>query len=220
MLIKPGLFSQTSHADQRRNEFDLKNDVIITNKVEVDYLFIGDSITARWELEAYFNNLGRVINRGIGGDNTHYIRMRYEADALQLEPKNIILLIGVNDTMFLGTEFIFIDKAYEDLKNRIIVNIKDLINRTIKTNINLYVCSILPTNMKNDKFLSERNLIIKEANEEIKKYCSNNNIKYVDYYSKLVGNDGLTLKSGYCDDGVHPNVNGYNLMYEVIRNTL
>ena len=100
----------------RRDEYDLKNEIILTNNVEVDYLFIGDSIIARWELESYYKDLGIVINRGIGGDNSYYLTMRLEADAIQLKPKNLVLLIGVNDTMFLGTKYVLVDTSYEVLR--------------------------------------------------------------------------------------------------------
>lgn len=220
MIIKPGFFSQTSHADARRDEYDLKNEIIITNKVTVNYLFIGDSITARWELEAYYRDLGVVINRGIGGDNSHYLAMRFEADALQLKPKNLVLLIGVNDTMFLGTRFILVDTSYEALRARIISNTKKIIERAIEENINIYVCSILPTNMKNDSFQKERNTMIKEANEAIREFCSLKSLTYVDYHKAFVAEDGLTLKDGYCDDGVHPNIKGYNLMNNILIEAL
>lgn len=217
-MISPGLFSQTAAADLRRGEFDLKNEVIITNDISVDYLFIGDSITSRWENEAYFRDLGVVINRGIGGDNSHYLKMRYEADAIQLNPKNIVLLIGVNDTMFLGIEYTLVEKSYEALKNRIITNIKEIIDITLNKGRTLFICSILPTKMSNDSFLKERNLMIREVNEEIESYCNTKEVTYVDYHSHFVSNDGLTLKDGYCNDGVHPNVTGYNLMSDILRN--
>lgn len=220
MIVKPGYFSQTSHADVRREEYDLKNEVILTNSVEVDYLFIGDSITARWELESYYKDLGIVINRGIGGDNSHYLKMRFEADAIQLKPKNLVLLIGVNDTMFLGTKYILVDTSYEALRGRIIKNTKDMIERAMENNIKIYVGAILPTNMRNDSFLNERNTIIKEVNEEIKEFCTLRSIKYVDYHKAFVDYDGLTLKDGYCDDGVHPNVKGYNLMSSIFQEAL
>lgn len=220
MFIKPGYFSQISHADVRRDEYDLKNEIIITNNVEVDYLFIGDSITARWELESYYKDLGVVINRGIGADNSHYLTMRFEADAIQLKPKNLVLLIGVNDTMFLGTKYVLVDTSYQALRERMIRNTKELIERAVENHINIYVGSILPTNMKNDLFLKERNTMIKEVNEEIKEFCNLRSIKYVDYHKSFVDDDGLTLRNGYCDDGVHPNAKGYNLMNKIFLEAL
>ncbi|WP_156560992.1 G-D-S-L family lipolytic protein [Clostridium paraputrificum] len=220
MFVKPGYFSQTSHADLRRDEYDLKNEIILTNNVEVDYLFIGDSIIARWELESYYKDLGIVINRGIGGDNSHYLTMRLEADAIQLKPKNLVLLIGVNDTMFLGTKYVLVDTSYEVLRERIIKNTKDIVERALENNISIYVGAILPTNMKNDIFLKERNTMIKEVNKEIKEFCTLMSIKYIDYHKAFVDDDGLTLKDGYCNDGVHPNVKGYNLMNKILREAL
>ncbi|WP_309272888.1 hypothetical protein [Paenibacillus sp.] len=68
-MIKPGLFSPLqADADQRRMEYDLKNESLIAEKTPVDYLFIGDSIINLWELGAYFSSAkGAIINRGAGG---------------------------------------------------------------------------------------------------------------------------------------------------------
>lgn len=219
-IIKPGFFSQTSHADVKRDEYDLKNEVIINNNVKVDYVFIGDSIIARWELEAYFKEYGVVINRGIGGDNSHYLNMRFDADAIQLKPKTIVLLIGVNDTMFYGTSYSLVDKNYETLRDRIVNNIKEMIQRARIHAIDIKVCSILPTKMVNDKYKEIRNAIIKEVNVAVNKYCIQNKVDYIDYYSKLVDCDELSIKDGYTSDGVHPNLNGYNYMYKTLKDSL
>ena len=94
-FVKPGIFTVQAAADSRRVEFDTKNEVIVTNKVPVDFVFIGDSITHAWELNAYFGKMGRLIlNRGIGGDTSEYLLRRFEADVLQLKPKYCVMLIG------------------------------------------------------------------------------------------------------------------------------
>lgn len=73
-IIRPSFFSKSVPADFKRIEFDYKNEVIVANEVPVDYVFIGDSITERWELDAYFLGSGRlVLNRGMGSDSTEYI---------------------------------------------------------------------------------------------------------------------------------------------------
>ena len=79
----------TVAADSRRMEFDAKNEILIFHQTPVDYVFIGDSITHMWELQAYFKPNGwSIANRGIGGDTTKYVLKRFEADVLQLKPKS------------------------------------------------------------------------------------------------------------------------------------
>ena len=65
-LIKPGLFG--GQGDLRRTEFDIRNSQIFCNKIPVDIVFLGDSITHFWEVEEYFKEYGIVVNRGIGGE--------------------------------------------------------------------------------------------------------------------------------------------------------
>lgn len=58
-------FSRTAAADSRRKEFDIKNHSLIYTDQKPDFLFIGDSITHYWELNAYFNLPGQlIVNRG------------------------------------------------------------------------------------------------------------------------------------------------------------
>ncbi|MEG1873735.1 MAG: GDSL-type esterase/lipase family protein [Ruthenibacterium sp.] len=104
-IIRPGLLSVSVSADSRRGEFDFKNQVIVENEVPVDFVFIGDSITQLWELNAYFNAPGQmVLNRGISGDTTEYVLKRFDADVVQLKPKHCVLMIGVNDAWDMETD--------------------------------------------------------------------------------------------------------------------
>lgn len=96
--IKPGYLSQVFRADERRMEFDCKNQTIIQKECPVDIVFIGDSITQMWELEAYFHQYHlMILNRGIGGDRTKSFLHRFYADAIQLKPKMVMIMVGIND---------------------------------------------------------------------------------------------------------------------------
>lgn len=73
--------------DLRRTEFDIRNSQIFCNKIPVDIVFLGDSITHFWEVEEYFKEYGIVVNRGIGGEVAHLAVKRFQADVVQLSPK-------------------------------------------------------------------------------------------------------------------------------------
>ena len=95
-VIRPGLFGENCAADFRRCEFDFYNESLLAESTRPDALFIGDSITHFWEVQAYFGGTGKIlINRGIGGDISANVLRRFEADALQLKPGLIVLLIGL-----------------------------------------------------------------------------------------------------------------------------
>ena len=92
-FIKPGLAGDTPLADLRREEFDIKNEMIFTRGLPVDICFIGDSITHFWDTAAAFGDYGAVINRGNGGDACRHILRRFEADGLQLKGRGITVCL-------------------------------------------------------------------------------------------------------------------------------
>ena len=73
--------------NENRAVFRTKNTQIIVNSIPVDILFVGDSITERWETEVYFRNFGTIINRGIGGECVFQLKNRLAEDVLELRPK-------------------------------------------------------------------------------------------------------------------------------------
>jgi len=222
-IIKPGKFSVQIAADCCRDEFDCKNEVIITNKVSVDFVFIGDSITERWETEVYFGKAERIsVNRGIGGDVSEFILKRFEADVVQLKPKYCIMNIGVNDTVALEDNMFANTPGAppEAIEEKLVKNIEEIIKLSQKGGLNLIVCSLLPTNILFSSKNKERNLLISSANIKIKVLCDKYRLIYVDYHSKFVKEDGLTVLDDVTYEGVHPHVVGYNIMAEVLRLTL
>lgn len=73
-----GYYSEVVAADSRRKEFNIKNHSLMYSNQKPDFIFAGDSITHFWELNAYFRNPNLfIINRGIAGDNTTYLRKRF-----------------------------------------------------------------------------------------------------------------------------------------------
>lgn len=96
-----GYYSEVVAADSRRKEFNIKNHSLMYSNQKPDFIFAGDSITHFWELNAYFRNPNLfIINRGIAGDNTTYLRKRFFTDVLQLEPKYCILDIGMTQLIW------------------------------------------------------------------------------------------------------------------------
>jgi hypothetical protein len=92
-VLRPGLFSVAVSADARRGEFDAGNESLRLAGVRPDLLLIGASIMHCWELHAYFA-APVLVNRGISGDSSPWVRRRFAADALQLRPKLIAMQVG------------------------------------------------------------------------------------------------------------------------------
>lgn len=222
-IIDPGFFSKQISADNKRGEFNTKNTIVVENNVDVDFVFMGDSITDNWEISAYLGRSDKVIlNRGISGDITEYVLKRFDADVIQLKPKHCILLIGVNDTWDLEyepwsqTEGISVETAAK----RAYKNIEEMVKKAKLSNINLIICSIIPTNMTFTNRNKERNIYIAEVNSKLKILCEKENLIYVDYYSEFVKEGDIYIKDGFTFEGLHPNTKGYNIMMRILRKTL
>lgn len=217
-VIKPGMFGTAVSADTRRGEFDFGNESLLMEGVQTDVLFIGDSITHLWELQAYFGGSGKIlINRGIGGDTSTYVQKRFAADALQLKPGLIVMKIGTND---LGWGIDQLDEAISDV---ICENITAMASDAREAGIQLAICSILPIWGPNwlmcAEFTERKNAQIVQINNRLQMIAAEQNAIYVDYFSSLVNPAG-ELQHDLADDGVHPHSKGYALMAQLLREEL
>lgn len=222
-IIKPGYFSLQVAADSRRFEFDIKNELVVSRGLPVDFVFAGDSITHFWELGAYFNQKnGLILNRGISGDVTEYILKRFEADVLQLKPKTVIILAGINDTWALDELPASPGSAssVETVCGGIERNISTIMEMAGKRGIKTVVCSMLPTNITGNAKNDERNSVVLSVNKYIKELAEKSGSIYVDYHGLFVSNDGKTMRDGFTVDGLHPNSRGYGMMADALVKTL
>ncbi len=217
-VIKPGNFGAVVAADTRRLEFDTKNESLIATGTRPDVIFIGDSITHIWELQAYFGGTGRIIiNRGICGDVSTYLRARYEADALQLDPRLIVMLIGTND---LGWSQEGLDDTNID---KLVENVSDMAVQTHQAGITLALCSILPIWGPSwypvPDFIVRKNAQIVEANSRIRSIAGDTRSIYVDYHSQMSEPNGMLVHE-LAEDGIHPVSAGYTIMAGTLRKAI
>ena len=219
----PGYFSLNVFADTRRKEFDIKNLTLLENKLNPDFVFIGDSITHYWELNSYFNKPGQlIINRGIGGDTTTYLAKRLWANALQLSPKYCVIGIGINDSMDLEGDYWkqIPGIPYDEVLIRAKENYKNIIEQCLETSTIPIIVSLLPINIPVSLCETKRKKFICDFNDFLYTYSKEKNIIYVDYYHTTVVAGTNILLDGITYDGLHPNAKGYNIMATVLRNTL
>ena len=95
-----------------------------------------------------------------------------------------------------------------------------MVNKAKSSNINLIICSIIPTNMTFTNRNKERNIYIAEVNSKLKILCEKENLIYVDYYSEFVKEGDIYVKDGFTFEGLHPNTKGYNIMMKILKKTL
>lgn len=179
-------------------------------------VFFGDSITAGYNVKEFFDEY-HVVNSGINGNITKDLLDRSENDLYDYNPSKVIILIGTND----------IRANISD--EEIVDNIKNIINgiRKNRKNAEIYIQSIYPINRDVDKeywkdVKSEyNNKHIIKLNKLIKNLCKEENITYIDVYSKLIDDNG-NLKSAYTKEGLHLNDLGYykvtNVLKEYLKN--
>lgn len=160
-----------------------------------DIVMLGDSITYGANWNELFNK--NIINRGIGSDTTLGFLNRME-HIYKLNPKKVFIMGGIND---LGRGF----KVSEVMNNYKII-LDNLKNKDITP----YVQSTLYTTRK------DLNPHVEELNFLLKKYCTENNIIFIDLNKNL--SSEKVLKSEYTYDGVHLNASGYQVWKSEIKN--
>ncbi len=169
-------------------------------------IFLGDSITDRWELAKYFPGKP-YVNRGIGGQTTMQMVVRMHPDVIHLRPAAVILLAGTNDIAHnTGPET---QEMVED-------NIRAICELAESHNIKIILCLLTPISDYTKSKQSERRppADIVSLNHWIESYAPDVHAQLADYYSALVDDKGM-LREGCSDDGLHPNDAGYKLIAPV-----
>lgn len=178
-------------------------------KDENRVVFMGDSITDGWKLAEYFPNQP-FVNRGIGGQTTPQMLLRFRADVIDLKPKAVVILAGTND-IAANTGAM----SLEQIEN----NYASMAELARAHDIKVVFASILPVSDYNKNKAGE--IIVRtvqrqpaqilELNRWLKNYTAQNNLVYLDYFSATVDDKGF-LKAELANDGLHPNAKGYEIM--------
>ena len=179
------------------------------SKDEMRVVFIGDSITDGWNLEQYFPGKP-YFNRGISGQTTPQMLLRFRSDVIDLKPRVVVILAGTNDIA--GNTGAM---TLEDTANNLI----SMVELARANNISVVLSSVLPVSdrVKNKDgvlFVQTKNRPpdkITAMNNWLKKYAADKSLIYLDYYAATADELG-TLKDGLSYDGLHPNADGYKIM--------
>jgi len=185
------------------NRFDYDNQKLGADSVEKRIVFMGNSITEGWtSFDSSFFAGKPYINRGISGQTTPQMLVRFRADVIDLKPAVVIILAGTNDIA--GNTGPSTIKMIAD-------NLKSMAELAIANNIKVILCSVLPVLDYPWKSGLEPAEKIVNLNKMIKDYSEKNGIIYLDYF-KAMANDQNGLRDELTYDGVHPNKAGYKAM--------
>jgi lysophospholipase L1-like esterase len=166
-------------------------------------VFMGDSITDSWPLAQSFPGKP-YVNRGISGQTTPQMLIRMRPDVIELEPKVVVILAGTND-IARNTGPITL-KQIED-------NYASMAELAAAHHIAVIFSSVLPVHDKGRTPQTPRRSpeSIGQLNDWLKNYCAEHKLVYLDYYSHMLGPDGM-LRTDLSADGLHPNAEGYKIM--------
>jgi lysophospholipase L1-like esterase len=183
-------------------------------KAENRVVFMGNSITEGWiQMRSDFFKDRDYINRGIGGQTTHQMLLRFRQDVVDLNPKAVVILAGTNDLAG--------NTGYASIET-IIGNIKSMAEIAHANGIKVIISSILPAIEYLWKPGLEPAVNIVKINKALKTYASKNNFIYLDYYSAMVDDKGGLKVPDYtaANDLVHPNINGYLVMEKLAERAI
>ena len=177
-------------------------------------VFMGNSITEGWgsfDKDFFLDN--PFINRGISGQTTPQMLIRFKPDVVNLNPKSVVIMAGINDIAG-NTGSITIANTAE--------NIISMVEIAAASNISVYICSTLPAIDFPWSPGLEPGPKVVMLNSILKNYCAKKDITYVDYYSVMSDSKGGLKVPEFtsADDLVHPNLAGYKVMEKIILSSL
>ena len=168
-------------------------------------VFLGDSITDYWKLANYFPGMP-YINRGVDGQTTPEMLVRFRQDVIDVHPKVVVVLAGTNDIAGV---------TGRTLNEDIEANYASMAELARAHGIRVVFASVLPvhnyTRDAEESFALRPRERILALNKWMKNYCAKEGFVYLDYFSALVDERGM-LERALADDGVHPTDAGYKIM--------
>jgi len=165
-------------------------------------VFLGDSITELWGKTSPFFPGEPYLNRGIAGQTTAQMLIRFRQDVIDLEPAVVILQGGLADIAgFTGPS------SLAQIEN----NLRSMAELASFHHIRPILVGEPPPADFPGRTGPEPVTQIVALNQWVERYCASERFTFLDYYSALVGSNGQ-MKEGVSDDGVHPNEKGYALL--------
>ena len=203
-----------TNLNMKASNIGYQSNHLVENKV----IFFGNSITQVWSDYTDFFSDNGYLNKGISGQTTDQMLLRFKKDVVDEKPYCVVILAGIND-LAQNNGPISLEDIFE--------NIKSMVKIANDNNIKVILSSILPAYefLWNPGIYPGNDIIF--LNKKLKDLCKSFNAKYVDYHSLMKDKrDGLKDELTYWRDdfngydGVHPNKKGYLKMEKIISKTL
>jgi lysophospholipase L1-like esterase len=190
------------------NRYQADNERIISSGNYPEVVFMGNSITDNW---AYFHpdffSSHNYCGRGISGQTSAQMLVRFMADVVALHPKAVVIMAGTNDVAH-NEYWVSPEKVVEN-----IVAMCDIAkaNGIIPIISSIPPCSEFPWRRE----IKNPGQTIVDINKNLKAYAEANDIVYIDYHSALA-DESLGFPKKLSDDGCHPNPDTYFTMEDLV----
>ena len=191
--------------------FDAQNKEVDSDNTDNRVVFMGNSITEGWAsyMPEMFDNQ-TYINRGIGGQTTPQMLLRFRQDVIAHQPKVVVILAGTND--------IAGNTPLKDLET-VAGHLFSMAELARQHDIKVILCSVVPAAEYPWRKGKRPDVKIPQLNKMIQDYCNENKIHYLDYFSAMTDGNGALIES-YGYDGVHPDEDGYKVMTKLVEKAL
>ncbi|MDN5396653.1 MAG: SGNH/GDSL hydrolase family protein [Chryseobacterium sp.] len=188
------------------------NTLIVNAKKKVDVVFMGNSITEGWvKSHPEFFSENNYTGRGISGQTSSQMLLRFQNDVVALKPKLVIINAGTNDiaqnTGVYDQHFTF-------------NNIKAMADIAQSNGIKVIIASVLPAAaFPWRKEITDVAQKVDALNSRLKQYAQKNKLPFIDYNAAMRDEKG-GLREGLSKDGIHPTLSGYTIMEPMIKKAI
>ncbi len=192
------------------------NDSIIAAAAYPRVVLMGNSITEMWPVRNphLFTSNPDIVGRGISGQTSYQMLLRFTNDVIALHPKIAVISAGTNDIA---------ENTGKYDEERTMANIKAMADLARANGIKPVLACVLPAGgFKWRPDIKDAMEKIQSLNGRIKEYAVANGIYFVDYYTPMVNSDHTAMNPAFAIDspGVHPNSDGYDIMEIMLLKTL
>ena len=176
--------------------------------VEPEVVFMGNSITEGWfNYHPDFFKKNNFACRGIGGQTSSEMLVRFRQDVIELQPRVVAILAGTNDNS-MNNGYIALENTFQ--------NIVSMCELAKFNGIKVLLCSVTPAAYFNWRPQVEPAKIIPKLNKMLREYAeATEGVEWVDYFTPMVGED-KAMRAEYSPEGSHPNGEGYKVMERIV----
>ena len=195
-----------------KSRYAQANRELLANGRQIHTVLMGNSITENWEeIHPRFFTENDIEGRGISGQVSSQMLVRFRQDVIDLNPQVVVINCGTNDIAENNGPY------DEDIT---MDNIQSMTELAVNHGITVVLSSVLPCDgfIWNPK-IKDASAKIQSLNRRIKDYAYFQGLYYIDYYPSMVSGNGA-LNPSFTQDGVHPNAAGYDVMERLLKDTL